>query len=213
MINQVILQHAGGRYYYRLHNTKLDKLDVYGKLGSYLKNMLANCPNEYFNNNGPRSSMLRFNLDWLDIKNVTGHEVSDLAYYALRNMDEADNHAKVENYMLEDDDKTIAVETPLWMHANEISNFKELFKQERPLTGHIDILRIDDNKIWIWDFKPAAHREKFAATQIFFYALMLSKRTGINLENFGCGYFDEKHAFMFKPELKMIKSYELKDFI
>ena len=28
---------------------------------------------------------------------------------------------------------------------------------------------------------------------------MLSERTGISLENFMCGYFDEKQALTFKP--------------
>jgi len=43
-------------------------------------------------------------------------------------------------------------------------------------------------------------REEYASTQTYFYALMLSKRTGIPLENFRCGYFDSHYAFMFKPE-------------
>jgi hypothetical protein len=29
---------------------------------------------------------------------------------------------------------------------------------------------------------------------------MLSKRTGIPLNNFRCGYFDDKNAYVFEPE-------------
>ncbi|MBU4503046.1 MAG: PD-(D/E)XK nuclease family protein [Nanoarchaeota archaeon] len=77
------------------------------------------------------------------------------------------------------------------------------------MTGHIDILRIEDEKIWVWDYKPNAHKEKYASTQTYFYALMLSKRTGIPLDDFRCGYFDQNHAFAFKPEEKIISNIKL----
>ena len=62
------------------------------------------------------------------------------------------------------------------------------------------------------NFKPNAIREKYAATQVYFYALMLSKRTNKDLEDFRCGYFDNDYAFVFKPELKMINRKTLFDF-
>ena len=45
-----------------------------------------------------------------------------------------------------------------------------------------------------------AINEKYASTQVLFYALMLSKRTGIPLEYFRCGYFDNLNCYLFKPE-------------
>ncbi len=212
MIKQIYLQHPGGLYYYRCHNIKIDRLVSFPALKQYLHDMFDKCPNEYFNG-GPRSSMLKFKLDNLDLRSVSGHEVNSLARNALKHSNEESNHSKVESYMLEHDSNTIAVEVPLWLHNNEIANFKELFKEVRPLTGHVDVLRIEDGKVWIWDYKPNAHREKYAATQIFFYALMMSKRTGIGIEHFRCGYFDDRNAFVYKPEIQMAGSYELKDFI
>ncbi len=213
VIRNTFLNHRGGKYQYRLHEVKLNNIVKFGTLRHYLNDMFINCPDKYFWQ-GPRSSSLRFNLSNLDIKNIRGHEVSLLTELALKlnkHLD-MDAHSKVENFMLERDNNTIAVEVPLWLNNNELSNFKELFKTNEALTGHIDVLRIEDDKIWIWDYKPNAHREKFAATQTFFYALMLSRRTGIDLENFRCGYFDHNHAFVFKPEEKLIKSYSLFDF-
>jgi len=102
--------------------------------------------------------------------------------------------------MLENDNKTVAIEVPLWLNNNELSLYNEIFNSKDTLTGHIDILRIEDEKVWIWDYKPNAIKEKFASTQIYFYALMLSKRTGISLDNFRCGYFDSKDTFIFSPE-------------
>ncbi|MEK6816177.1 MAG: PD-(D/E)XK nuclease family protein, partial [Nanoarchaeota archaeon] len=106
------------------------------------------------------------------------------------------------------DNQTIAMEIPIWMMPNELDCFRPLLKSDEPLTGHIDVLRIQDGKVWIWDYKPNAHLEKYASTQTYFYALMLSGRTGIPLEKFRCGYFDKYYAYVFKPELDLLELQE-----
>lgn len=176
-----------------------------GNLKDYLGSVFDKCPNEYFQS-GPRSSALKFKMP-LDIIEITGHEVSNLARWGLKenNSRFSQAHPRVQSFMLENDGKTIAMEVPIWLEHHEIDDFTSLFKTFQPLTGHIDILRIDDNKIWIWDYKPNAHKEKFASTQVFFYALMLSKRTSIPLENFRCGYFDSSYAYLFKPEISAVR--------
>ena len=93
-------------------------------------------------------------------------------------------------------------------------HYEELFGTTEPLTGHIDLVTIEDGKIWVWDYKPNAHKEKYADTQVYFQSLMLSKRTGIPLDKFRCGYFDWDRAYMFKPgsiETKELNS-SLKNF-
>lgn len=177
--------------------------------------MFDNCPHDYFES-GPRGSSLKFKLSNLKMIEINGHEVSTLARYGLEENKQRykGNHSKVQVFMLENDDKTIAVEVPIWLEADELSYFNNIFNCSEPLTGHIDVLRVDGDKIWIWDYKPNAHREKFAATQTYFYALMLSKRTGIDFKRFRCGYFDENYAFLFNPNnCKIKKSRFLSDFI
>ncbi|MDP2906306.1 MAG: PD-(D/E)XK nuclease family protein [Nanoarchaeota archaeon] len=205
VIKQTSFKH-GWYYHYRVHNIKTANLtNSYETLRRYLYQMFESCPNEYFET-GPRGSALKFKLP-LDVKQTTGHEVSVLTKYGLEVNDERynSNHSKVQMFMLENDYKTIAVEVPIWLRPSELECFKELFKCEEPLTGHIDVLRIEGDKIWIWDYKPNAHNEEYAATQTYFYALMLSKRTGIPLEKFMCGYFDHDYAFVFKPEENILK--------
>jgi len=143
----------------------------------------------------------------LDIIEITGHEVSNLAMWGLKENHSrfSQAHPRVQSFMLENDSKTIAMEVPIWLEHHEIDDFTNLFKTFQPLTGHIDILRVDDDKVWIWDYKPNAHKEKFASTQVFFYALMLSRRTSIPLENFRCGYFDTSYAYLFKPEISAVR--------
>ena len=153
------------------------------------------CPNDYFFS-GPRSSVLKFKVG-IDPIRVKGHEMSMFAKLGLKEFKDTNlsNHEKVQNFLMLHDAKTIAVELPLW-----IENEEKLPLVEGNLTGHIDIIRVEDNKIWIWDYKPNAIKEKYASTQIFFYALMLKQRIGIPLENIRCAYFDGEEAFMFKPE-------------
>ena len=198
MILKTSLKHGRYGYYsYRIHKIKLETLcNGYTSLSEYLKKMLKDCPDEYFQE-GPRSSVLKFKVD-ADIKHLN-HEIEIFARLGLdlRYYDTA--HMNVQMFMLSYDSKTIAIEVPLWILPEEYEKFNELFDSKLPLTGHIDVLRIEDGKIWIWDYKPNAHREKYAMTQVYFYALMLSKRTGIPLEDFRCGYFDDKDTYIFNP--------------
>ena len=215
MIQHTSFNHKGGYYHYRLHNIKVDRLITnFSSLKSYLNNVLKGCPNEYFNN-GPRSSNLKFKLNNLQLNQIKGHEVCSLTRKGLEINNERylTNHSKVQVFMLEHDDKTIAVEVPIWLECNELNDFCKIFKTKETLTGHIDVLRIENNRIWIWDYKPNSFEEKYATTQLFFYALMLSKRTNIDLSEFRCGYFDGECAFVFKPNTNMLNKDSISKFI
>jgi hypothetical protein len=160
--------------------------------------MFEACPDHYFLT-GPRSSALKFDLG-ISPYETTGHEISQLAKKGIKSQKYKTAHSNVEVYLLENDTSTIAVELPLWLHHHELEAFHALFETDEPLSGHIDVLRIEqDGKIWIWDYKPSAHKKKYASCQTYFYALMLSKRAGIPLEEFRCGHFDEERAYIFKP--------------
>ena len=208
MIRNLALAHVGGYYNYRVHFPKVERLccdNGFIGLKQHLQEMFSNCPDDYFNI-GPRSSRLKFNIP-LDVKKIAGHEMSYMAREGLKINKERykGNHSKIQVFMLEMDKKTIAVEVPLWMHNHEINDYKEIFQSEFPLTGHADILRVENGKIWVWDYKPMAIEEKFASTQVYFYALMLSKRSGIPLSNLRCGYFDGEYAFVFNPSETSMK--------
>lgn len=199
MILSTSLMH-GAQYHFRLHQEKLTKLCVKDlqKLQDYLLVVMKNCPSIYFDK-GPRSSVLKFSVG-AELEELQ-HEVSLLARMGLDSNYYDNAHMNVQMFMLSYDNKTIGIEIPIWLHSDEHPGFSELFDSDLPLSGHIDLIRIENGKIWIWDYKPNAHREKYAATQTYFYAIMLSKRTGIPLENFRCGYFDDKHTYIFNPNM------------
>lgn len=198
MIMTTTLTH-GVKYQYRIHKHKIEKLcnNKLQNLKEYIFSSFTKCPNQYFLT-GPRSSILKFPITKEKLPSQK-HEVSMLARIGLESNYYQDAHSNVQMFMLSYDEKTIAIEIPIWLLPEEIEQYREIFKEEKPLTGHIDLVRIENNKIWVWDYKPNAHREKYATTQTYFYALMLSKRTGIPITEFMCGYFDDKNTYVFNP--------------
>ncbi len=74
------------------------------------------------------------------------------------------------------------------------------FGTEMPkiLTGHIDLLQIRNGQIHILDYKPNAAKEK-PIEQLTWYALALSRLTGLRVFEFKCAWFDEKDYFEFFP--------------
>jgi ATP-dependent exoDNAse (exonuclease V) beta subunit len=135
----------------------------------------------------------------IDLKQIEGHEVCELARKGLE-LDKFNSaHTNVQMFMLQNDDNTISIEVPIWLLEHELPDYEAILSSKDALTGHIDALRVEDGKVWVWDYKPHASKEKYASTQVNFYALMLSQRTGIPMERFRCGYFDDELAFVFKP--------------
>jgi hypothetical protein len=197
MIKHKSFKH-GWFYHYRIHEEKTCGVcKNFSSLSAYLYHIFDDCPNDYFNS-GPRSSSLRIDINAILTKEKN-HEVSILAKEGLSLNEYKTAHSNVQMFMLNFDKNTLGIEVPIWLMPEEIPFFEAYFKENFPLTGHIDVLQIKDDKIWIWDYKPKAHLEKYAKTQTYFYALMLSKRTDIPLENFMCGYFDENIALTFDP--------------
>ncbi|MBU0461444.1 MAG: PD-(D/E)XK nuclease family protein [Nanoarchaeota archaeon] len=203
-IRHISLNH-GWFYHYRLHELKISDLcsNGFSSLKSYLEGIFDHCPDEMFSTT-LRSSSLRMDLN-IKPTGVGGHEVSKLAGMALEWNKYRTAHSNVQVFMLQNDTSTLGVEVPIWMTSEEIECYKRLFNTDEALSGHIDVLRLEDGKIWVWDYKPNAHKEKYATTQVYFYALMLSKRTGIPLSKFMCGYFDENTAFVFKPKMELLE--------
>ena len=210
MLQHISLDH-GWYYHYRLHRAKLGMLRDNGlsSLHRYLNRVFENCPQDPFLT-GPRGSRLKFSLG-IEPRRIDNHEVTMLAREGLSWNRYNGAHSNVQVFMLSYDTSTVGVEVPIWLKATELDKkFEELFASKKPLSGHIDALRVEDNKVWIWDYKPRAEQEKYASTQVFFYSLMLSKRTGIPLDRFMCGYFDENTAFVFKPDKKYLRERQLR---
>ena len=189
----------GWWYHYRIHVLKSKQLcaRTLSPMDKYLHHVKDNCPEEYFSK-GPRSSQLRMKFD-VDLVEIKNHEVCELARQGLESDMYNTAHTNVQMFMLSNDTSTISIEVPIWMLEKEMPDYNHFFNTSEALTGHIDALRIEDGLVWVWDYKPNAHKEKYATTQTNFYAIMLSARSGIPMSKFRCGYFDDEQAFVFKP--------------
>ena len=66
------------------------------------------------------------------------------------------------------------------------------------MTGHIDLIQIRNGAIHILDYKPNAAKER-PIEQLTWYALALSRLTGLRVFCFKCAWFDEKDYFEFFP--------------
>ena len=78
----------------------------------------------------------------------------------------------------------------------------------RLLTGHIDIVQIRNGQVHILDYKPKAAKER-PIEQLTWYALALSRLTGLRLFEFTCAWFDEKDYYQFFP-LHVVKKLQSK---
>lgn len=183
---------------YRLHTEKIEKISK--GLSNFLNNVIKDCPNHIFHEKNLRISKLDFNVS-CKLDHTNKHELISLALQSRDFQKFKSRHENLEQFLLENDEKTIAAELPLWLESSEFIDYFEHFNTRKSITGHIDILRTENNKkIGVWDYKPNAYKEKKAHIQVFFYAFLLSVRSGIKLSDFICGYFDELDLFSFSPE-------------
>lgn len=89
-------------------------------------------------------------------------------------------HDIVQSHFLDKDAHTLAIEVPVW---------------DNNLLGHIDLIRIFENKVQVCDFKPKAHKENKAASQVHRYIDLLSRATWLPKSCFEGVYFDENFAY------------------
>ena len=190
--------HGIGRFYRFLFDIQKLKIDA-PSLRDFLKMLPQNCPNHLFLS-GPKASK----GDWAFPVAIHEYSSCDLIILAQK----ASNanlmkraHENIEKFLITNDPKTFACEIPIWLQPSDFDDYQTRFKTSSCITGHIDILRIEeDGRLGLWDYKPKARSETAAASQVWFYVMMLSKRTGIPTDKIQGGYFDESDAYLVNPK-------------
>lgn len=185
--------HGVGRFYRFLFDARKFLINA-GFLDRFLMGLPQNCPNHLFLS-GPKASK----GDWgfsVSCEPIKCCDLTELAKKGsqLKLMKRA--HENIERFLMLHDVKTFACEVPVWLEPSDFPDYEVRFKTTCCITGHIDILRLEENnQLGLWDYKPNAAKEKTAAQQVWFYMVMLSKRTGIPIGQIKGGYFDECDAF------------------
>jgi len=192
-IKSFSFRHSGKIYNYKYHIPKLNEFTKkYPHLISYITNLHKFIDNSKFIDSN-RCSKQDLNI----IRNLKHQPNNSLNKVTKKALELArtnkQRHKAIEDYFLSCDRDTIATEVPVWFWDKKLKS----------ITGHIDILQIRNNKLYILDYKPNATKENIqkVTTQLTLYALALSFRAKIPLRKIRCAYFDEFDYYEFKPKL------------
>ena len=183
-------EHENLDYEFMYHKYKLDVLvrDRFPGLAKYITRFEKGCPDVFFEV-GERCSKPNFEVEVKAKKKTNlACRMAEFAVQAARNNYE--RHKMVERFMLINDKATIACEVPVWYWEKKIDN---------GITGHIDIVQVRNNLVYILDYKPGASKDKKAPWQLYHYALALSFRTKIPLRNIRCAWFDKESYHEYSP--------------
>lgn len=198
-------------YRFRYHRAKMAlALQEFGHyrfspLREYLDTIATDCPHYLFKESD-RSSEIKAEMDLHEVRvSEKQNRATQLAQLVLQAV--ADNkwrHDALQKFMLANDSVTVATEVPVFFEREDYDWMKENlkfeipFEMEKTITGHIDFIQVRNKSIHILDYKPEAHKARPVA-QLTFYALALSRLTGLRLFEFKCAWFDEKNYYEFFP--------------
>lgn len=217
------------RFRYHRGKTKLILQEYpnrrFGPLQEYLDGVSSETPHQYFQD-GLRISEVRSKFDKAQmIVRSKQNFANKMAEFVLKAVTENKNrHEELQRFFLANDSVTIATEVPVYIRREDIEHMENQLKFQilprsedgeewyleikgqkeklkgvpKLLTGHIDFVQIRNGAVHILDYKPNAAKEK-PIEQLTWYALALSRLTGLRLFEFKCAWFDEKDYFEFYP--------------
>ncbi len=163
------------------------------ELRKYVWDVYHRCPHGLFTDgeNGRCSDTSLRNVNLAVIRQPDNNAVSLARLGLLLAQRATERHQAVQRFMLANDTATIAVEIPIYLYPNEAPDLG----LAAPLTGHIDILQVRYDHLYILDYKPDARHETKAKYQTYLYARALCVRTGVPLDKIRWAYFDDKDYY------------------
>src|SRR3989344_7328007 len=196
----------------------------FGPLKDYLDGVSSETPHQYFQE-GVRISEIKTKFDKSQMivrsKSNYANRLAEFVLPAVK--DRKKRHEALQQFFVANDSVSVASEVPVYIRREDIEHMQNVLKFNildgnieirgragkakaksvaeglpRLLTGHIDLLQVRNGQIHILDYKPNAAKEK-PIEQLTWYALALSRLTGLRLFEFKCAWFDEKDYFEFYP--------------
>jgi ATP-dependent exoDNAse (exonuclease V) beta subunit len=182
--------HENLDYEFMYHSYKMEKKvrSTFPFLYQYLKRFEQGCPDEFFEI-GKRCSQPLFDTKVQPerCKNLAC-DMAGFSVNAARN--NYQRHDVVEEFMLVNDTATVACEVPVWYWEKGV---------DQGVTGHIDLLQVRNDMVYILDYKPDAAKDRKAAGQLYHYAVALSFRARVPFDDMCCAWFDKDDYFEFEP--------------
>jgi ribosomal protein L37AE/L43A len=199
-------------YAYAYHRSKLTLLRRnpqhrrFEALATFLENIPSTCPHELFRReDDPKARASQARPAFADPTATASLIIPAVGANKLR-------HETLQNFILANDSCTVAVEIPIWLTEDEISDLETRYGIElaaggapRSLTGHLDFLQVRNDAVHILDYKPDARTNKPIA-QLAIYALALTVRVpGLELFDIKCAWFNEEEYNEFFPRTLFAK--------
>jgi hypothetical protein len=198
----------------RNHKEKLNQLDSnreeFKRLGTYLKNIYqGSIPNNIFNtktitrvsqfkvrglkNGFLRSFSKKLIKDGRIQKFDSNSKLPKFAkkvyeIYHQNQINRTPGHETILKNILIKDNDSIAIEVPIW----------NVNKNNKHITGHIDLIQIENNTIKIIDYKPEGNF-LFSLPQVATYGLLIKKI--IHVDKINCISFNKISAWEYNPEI------------
>ena len=213
-------------YAFAYHRSKLALLrrnpqhQRFEALATFLENIPSTCPHDLFcRDYDPKARASQAQPAFADInrliinrKENTATQTAALIIPAVGN--NKLRHETLQNFMLANDSSTVAIEIPIWLTEDEISELETRYgiqlaphvgSTPRSITGHIDFLQVRNDAVHILDYKPDARTNKPIA-QLAIYALALTIRVpGLTLFDIKCAWFNEDEYNEFFPRTLFAK--------
>ena len=212
-------------YRFRYHRAKMRltisemyKHKKFEALKDYLDAVSSETPHQYFQD-GIRISEIKTKFDKSQMivrsKKNYANMLADFVLQAVK--ENKMRHEALQRFFIANDSVTVATEVPVYIRREDIEHMESVLKfkvcndglvefkgKKRPvpmpklLTGHIDFIQIRNGCVHLLDYKPNAAKEQ-PIEQLTWYAMAMSRLTGLRLFEFKCAWFDEKDYFEFYP--------------
>lgn len=139
---------------------------------------------------GPRCSSLDIDhtLKSKEKQNITP-ELTRLALNSQSKNSNKSPHESVEDFFLYNDSTTVATELPVFITPQETS-----LDVNEPITGHIDLVQIRYDGLYILDYKPNLNHPERHASQLQLYKKAIQERTSISEDKIHTAVFN-KHSY------------------
>lgn len=114
-------------------------------------------------------------------------EMADVVYtnWQKENFSGKPGHDPILKYILINHEKAIAIETPIW-------------KSKPKITGHIDLIMLIDDTIYIVDYKPERNYLR-SLPQVAYYGLLLGKK--FRTDKIKCVQFSKEDSWEYNPKI------------
>ncbi len=145
---------------------------------------------------GPRCSSMGLDHDiTVREKEDLASELAELALNSQPKSTDDSPHEIIEDFFLYNDSNTVATELPVFINPKEIN-----LDIDEPLTGHIDLVQIRYEDIYILDYKPNLNRPEEHASQLQLYKQAIQRRTSVPYEQIKTAVFNRHGYYEFQYE-------------